>query len=167
MSRRRSRPRPAAPAPTATDPAAPCPCGLSAPYGECCARYHRGPSPAPTAEALMRSRYSAFAVRDRGYLLRTWHPDTRPTRLDLDPHVRWRRLEILSTTGGSPFHTEGTVAFRAHYTERGRPGAPEVLEEHSRFARHEGAWVYLDALGASDTGGDASDAGRRERPARR
>ncbi|MGK5501539.1 YchJ family protein, partial [Streptomyces sp. URMC 125] len=118
---------------------------LPASYAACCARYHRGPSPAPTAEALMRSRYSAFAVRDREYLLRTWHPETRPARLDLDPGTRWRRLEVLSTTGGSPFHTEGTVAFRAHCTERGRPG---VLEEHSRFVRHEGAWVYLDPLGA-------------------
>ena len=94
----------------------------------------------------MRSRYSAFAVLDRGYLLRTWHPDTRPEHLELDPAVRWQRLEILATNGGSPFHTEGTVSFRAHYTERGREG---VLEEHSRFVRHAGAWVYLDASGAA------------------
>ncbi|GAA2404534.1 YchJ family metal-binding protein [Streptomyces glaucosporus] len=142
MSRR--RPRPAAPSPSS--PAAPCPCGLPAPYADCCARFHRGPASAPTAEALMRSRYSAFAVRDREYLLRTWHPGTRPGELELDPALRWRRLEVLSTTGGSPFHTEGTVAFRAHYTERGREG---VLEEHSRFTRHGGAWVYLDASGGA------------------
>ncbi|GAA2447669.1 YchJ family protein [Streptomyces macrosporus] len=141
MSRRRPRPRPASSAASA-----PCPCGLPAPYADCCARFHRGLSAAPTAEALMRSRYSAFAVRDRGYLLRTWHPDTRPDELELDPATRWRRLEVVACTGGSPFHTEGTVAFRAHYTERGREG---VLEEHSRFVRHAGAWVYLDASGGA------------------
>jgi SEC-C motif domain protein len=91
----------------------------------------------------MRSRYSAFAVRDQAYLLRTWHPDSRPHDLDLGPRIRWRRLEVLTTTGGSPFHAEGTVRFRAHYTEGGHDG---VMEEHSRFVRHEGAWVYLEPL---------------------
>ncbi|URN11260.1 YchJ family protein [Streptomyces radiopugnans] len=152
MSRRRSRPRQkapsASPAPSSLplSPGAPCPCGLPAPYADCCGRFHRGPAAAPTAEALMRSRYSAFAVRDRAYLLRTWHPDTAPERLEPDPETRWRWLEVLGATGGSPFHNEGTVSFRAHFTERGREG---VLEEHSRFVRHAGAWVYLDASGAS------------------
>lgn len=91
----------------------------------------------------MRSRYSAFAVGDRGHLLRTWHPDTRPRRLEPDPGTEWVRLEILSTTGGTPFHNEGTVAFRAVHREGGHEG---VLDEHSRFVRYEGAWVYLDAL---------------------
>ncbi|NYI04524.1 YchJ family protein [Allostreptomyces psammosilenae] len=137
MSRRRARPQPA-PTTTPTD----CPCGLPARYADCCGRLHRGQA-APTAELLMRSRYSAFAVRDRAYLLCTWHPDTRPPRLELEPGLRWRRLEVLAATDGGPFHTEGTVAFRAHYTDRGGDG---VLEEHSRFLRHDGAWVYLDAL---------------------
>ncbi|MGY1455118.1 YchJ family protein [Streptomyces sp. SS8] len=147
MSRRRSRPRQKAPsASPALSPDAPCPCGLPARYADCCGRFHRGQAAAPTAEALMRSRYSAFAVRDRAYLLRTWHPDTAPERLETDPDTRWRRLEILGATGGSPFHAEGTVSFRAHYSERGREG---VMEEHSRFVRHAGAWVYLDASGSS------------------
>jgi SEC-C motif-containing protein len=97
----------------------------------------------PTAERLMRSRYTAFAVGDAGYLLRSWHSRTRPPRLDLDPGQRWVRLEILGSTEGGPFHTEGTVAFRAHFVDRGREG---VLEEHSRFTREGGSWVYLDAL---------------------
>jgi SEC-C motif-containing protein len=88
----------------------------------------------------MRSRFSAFAVRDEAYLLRTWDAATRPTRIPFDPEQRWSRLEILATTGGGPFHTEGTVEFRAHYTRRGRPG---VLEEHSRFTRDGGRWIYL------------------------
>lgn len=92
----------------------------------------------------MRSRYSAFAVGDPAHLLRTWHPRTRPRRLEPDPDTEWVRLEVVSTTGGTPFHKEGTVAFRAVHREGAREA---VMEEHSRFVRHEGAWVYLDALG--------------------
>lgn len=91
----------------------------------------------------MRSRYSAFAVGDEDYLIRSWHPDTRPASVDLDPRTEWVRLEILSTGAGTPFHNEGTVEFRAHFREGGRGSE---LHEHSRFLRHEGAWVYLDAL---------------------
>ena len=90
----------------------------------------------------MRSRYAAFVTRDTAYLLRTWHPDTRPTGLDLSGGARWTGLDILATTGGSAFHTEGTVTFRAHRTEP--DGTPATQREHSRFVRHEGAWVYLD-----------------------
>ncbi|GAB2585459.1 hypothetical protein GCM10027168_17850 [Streptomyces capparidis] len=89
----------------------------------------------------MRSRFSAFAVRDEAYLLRSWHPSTRPPRVEFDPAVRWTGLEVLGTTAGSPSHTEGTVEFRARYTARGRAGE---LRENSSFVRHEGAWVYLD-----------------------
>ncbi|MER5349195.1 YchJ family metal-binding protein [Kitasatospora sp. NPDC002551] len=142
MSRRRSATRAAAPAPRLL-PSSPCPCGLPASYAECCGRLHRGQAAATTAEALMRSRYSAFAARDEAYLLRTWHPDTRPDSVDFDPALRWLRLEVLSGTEGGPFHAEGTVAFRAHYADGREEGA---LTEDSRFVRHEGAWVYLDAL---------------------
>ncbi|PWU52178.1 hypothetical protein DLE60_31685, partial [Micromonospora globispora] len=68
---------------------------------------------------------------------------TRPARLRLDPGQRWTRLEILDTDRGGLFDTAGTVAFRAHYRESGRPGA---LEEQSRFVREDGRWVYLDAV---------------------
>ncbi|WP_069169772.1 YchJ family protein [Streptomyces griseus] len=146
MSRRTSRPR--RPATTAAaspriTPASPCPCGLPAPYAECCGRLHALAAAAPTCEALMRSRYSAFVVRDAAYLLRTWHPETRPPSVDFDPAMRWERLEILETTEGSAFHTAGTVTFRAHYTDDGRP---DSLHEKSRFVRHEGAWVYAAAV---------------------
>ncbi|MBE1584803.1 YchJ family protein [Nonomuraea angiospora] len=120
-----------------------CPCGLPAPYQDCCGRLHRDEAVAATAEQLMRSRYSAFSVGDAAYLLRSWHPSARPARLDLDRKTRWVRLEVLETTGGSVVHTEGTVRFRAHYVERGTPGE---LEENSSFVRFEGRWVYAGAL---------------------
>jgi len=86
----------------------------------------------------------AFAVQDEDYLLRTWHPTTRPPRVEFDPAQRWTGLRILRTTGGSLLHTEGTVEFRAHYrTADGRPGS---MHETSRFVRENGHWVYLDGV---------------------
>ncbi|MEV0392250.1 YchJ family protein [Polymorphospora rubra] len=123
------------------EPTLTCPCGSGQAYGDCCGRLHRGDTAAATAEQLMRSRFSAFAVGDTAYLLRTWHPTTRPARLTLDPGQRWTRLEILATDRGGLFDTTGGVEFRAHYRESGRPGA---LHEHSRFVREDGQWVYLD-----------------------
>ncbi|WP_381792185.1 YchJ family protein [Streptomyces niveus] len=121
--------------------ASPCLCGLPASYGECCGRFHAATAAAPTAERLMRARYSAFAVGNEPYLLTSWHPATRPSRVDLDPAMRWAGLEILDTTEGSAFHTTGTVTFRARYTRRGEEAA---LHERSRFERHDGAWVYVE-----------------------
>lgn len=128
----------ATPAPAAADP---CPCGLPSAYGECCGRFHQGEENAPTAERLMRSRYSAFAVRDAPYLLRTWHSSTRPRHLELDPGMQWTGLEIVGTTDGSAFHTTGTVTFRARYRHHGKRGE---LHEHSNFVRENGVWVYVD-----------------------
>lgn len=126
----------------ATRPAAtPCPCGHPSSYEKCCGRLHRGEAAAATPEELMRSRYSAFAVRDEGYLLRTWHPRTRPPRVEFDPAMRWTGLEIRATSEGTAFHTTGTVTFRARYTDGGRPDA---LHEKSRFERLDGVWVYVD-----------------------
>ena len=85
----------------------------------------------------MRSRYSAFVRRDEPYLLRTWHPRTRPAQVGSDAGTRWTGLEILETTDGTAFHTAGTVTFRASF----KGGA---LHERSRFERSEGAWVYVD-----------------------
>lgn len=112
-----------------------CPCGTGLPYAGCCRRLHTGEAPAATAEQLMRSRYSAFAVGDAAYLLRTWHASTRPRRLRLDPAERWLRLEVVSRTGGGLFDTEGTVAFRAH-------AVSGVVQETSRFVRDDG-WQYV------------------------
>ncbi|WP_190109514.1 YchJ family protein [Streptomyces cinnamoneus] len=139
MSRRTSPRR--QPAITATSP---CPCGLGAPYGECCGSFHQGRAAAPTAERLMRSRYSAFVVRDAAYLLRTWHSTTRPPGLDFDPGITWTGLDVLGATDGSAFHQEGTVEFRAHYRVGGEADSQHEL---SRFAREDGQWVYLDAVG--------------------
>lgn len=116
-----------------------CPCGSGDSYGTCCGRFHRGAA-APTAEALMRSRYSAFVVGDAPYLLATWDPAHRPAELHLDPDTEWRRLVVLRTEGG-PFDTRATVEFEAHHRTAGRRG---VQHEVSAFVRRDGAWSYVD-----------------------
>ncbi|WP_229924481.1 YchJ family protein [Streptomyces sulfonofaciens] len=135
--RRRKQPRSASGTPAPST----CPCGSGQPYAACCGRFHSGVALAPTAEALMRSRYSAFAVRDEGYLLRTWHPRTRPAGVAFAAGLGWTGLEIEATEAGSAFHARGVVRFRAHFTDGGRAG---VLRERSRFEREAGAWVYVD-----------------------
>jgi SEC-C motif-containing protein len=118
-----------------------CPCLSGLPYAECCGPLHRGERTAPTAETLMRSRYSAFAVGDAAYLLATWHPSTRPEALELDDATRWRRLDVLAASAGGPFDRTGTVEFRAHYRDADGAGS---LHEVSRFVREDGAWSYVD-----------------------
>ena len=116
-----------------------CPCGLGDDYESCCGRLHGG-ALAATAEQLMRSRYSAFAVGDTAYLLRTWHSSKRPRVLRLDPELRWTRLAVLEAHDGGLFDTAGTVRFRAVYVQDERRG---VLAETSRFVREDGHWAYL------------------------
>jgi SEC-C motif domain protein len=100
---------------------------------------------APTAVALMRSRYSAFAVRDADYLLETWHPSTRPASLDLDPAIEWRRLQISGLTGGTEDDDVGTVEFVAHYWDSTRREYGRQ-DENSRFARHARRWFYVEPV---------------------
>lgn len=91
----------------------------------------------------MRSRYSAFVVEDAAYLLKSHHSSTRPAFIYFEPKLRWTSLEIVGTTGGTTFHTDGSVEFIAHYTDAGRPGS---MRENSSFVREDGNWVYLNAL---------------------
>lgn len=98
-----------------------------------------------TAEELMRSRYSAFALGDETYLLHSWHPTTRPDHVRFVPGQRWTGLEVIAAKGG-PFDQEGVVEFVASYE---RDGEVRELHEVSRFVRHDSRWVYLDAIAAS------------------
>jgi SEC-C motif domain protein len=112
-----------------------CPCSSGLPYSECCGPLHAGAA-APTAETLMRSRYSAFALLDTEYLLQTWHASTRPRSLELDASIRWIGLRILGRTRGGPLDHEGTVEFDAAY----RGGSQH---DNSAFIREGGRWFYL------------------------
>lgn len=117
-----------------------CPCLSGLPYAECCEPLHRGESIAPTAEQLMRSRFSAFAVGDVDYLLSSWHSSTRPPRLELDPELRWYRLDILDRAAGGPLDARGEVEFEAHWRS---PEGSGSQRERSAFVRENGRWFYV------------------------
>ncbi|WP_165242333.1 YchJ family protein [Corynebacterium lizhenjunii] len=115
-----------------------CPCGTGLSFDQCCGKYHAG-QPAPTAEALMRSRFSAFVTGDSRYLLDTWDPQTRPSELNLeDMPVRFYRLEIVHAEGGGLFDSTGVVEFEAFY----KGAASGSQRERSTFHRHNGRWYY-------------------------
>ena len=122
-----------------------CPCGGGRDYGDCCGPLH-GSEPARDAEALMRSRYSAYVREDAAYLLRSWHPSTRPAELSFDaPRVQrptWLKLDVLrhAATGDDT----ADVEFVARYRIGG--GRVVRMREHSRFVREGGHWFYLDAV---------------------
>ncbi|CAN7289605.1 YchJ family protein [Mycolicibacterium frederiksbergense] len=119
-----------------------CPCGSGRVYLHCCRPLHDGTAAAATAEALMRSRFSAFARGRADYLLSSWHPGTRPERLDLDEQITWRRLQIVDTESGGADDDTGIVEFRAQYLHHGKR---HILHERSRFSRaRDGTWRYVD-----------------------
>lgn len=121
----------------------PCPCGTSRDYAACCGRYHAGEA-APDAEALMRSRYSAYVLGDAGYLRASWHPDTRPDALGLDApgaaRTAWLGLSVKEHKVTGPNTAE--VGFVARYRVGG--GSAMRMQERSRFVRIEGRWYYVD-----------------------
>jgi SEC-C motif domain protein len=121
----------------------PCRCDRDAlPYAACCGRYHAGVShlAAPDAEALMRSRYSAFVLGLTGYLRDTWHASTRPAFVEPDPPgLKWLGLEVRGHAVQDEDHA--TVEFTARSKLGGRA---HRLVETSRFVRENGRWFYLD-----------------------
>lgn len=133
------------PLPSLTSTSDRCPCGTGDVIGDCCGPLLAGDRRAATAEQLMRSRFTAFARSDVDHGLRSWHSSTCPSWKELSRSLgdgtRWLRLEIVETSAGGPFDSEGVVEFRAHArTPKGR----RVLHERSRFVREDGAWFYLD-----------------------
>lgn len=117
-----------------------CPCGTGRPFDDCCGPVLAG-TPAATAEALMRSRFSAFSLGDVAHLERSWAPETRPANVTVDPDQRWVRLEVIDTVQGRQLDAEGVVEFRAHFERNGKAG---IRAERSRFRREAGRWVYVD-----------------------
>ena len=134
-----------------------CPCGRLSPRGQvlayeaCCGRYieHLDSQPAPDAEALMRSRYSAFVRAQAAYLLATWHSSQRPTTLELEPNARWLGLQVRQHHTTDAEHAE--VEFVARYRVAGRAVRQH---ERSRFVREEGRWYYVDGDVMDKTEGD-------------
>jgi SEC-C motif domain protein len=119
-----------------------CPCDTGLAYALCCGRWHAGPAhlQAPDAQALMRSRYSAYVLGLSDYLLHTWHASTRPTD-GVAPRqaLRWLGLQIKRFERIDP--TQAIVEFVARSKEAGRATR---LHEISRFVFEDGRWFYVD-----------------------
>lgn len=124
----------------------PCPCGRlntakqPLAYGQCCGRWLETDDPAPDAETLMRSRYSAFVLARAPYLLQTWHASKRPSKVSFDPGVKWLGLEVRQHQVLDADHAE--VEFVARQREPG--GRAVRLHERSRFVREDGRWYYVN-----------------------
>lgn len=122
-----------------------CPCGQTDPrgralaFGACCGRYLDHDTPAPDAQSLMRSRYSAFVLGRVDYLNRSWHASTRPADLSLESGVKWLGLEVRSHRLIDADHAEVEFVARSRVAGRG-----QRLHETSRFVREVGRWFYVD-----------------------
>ncbi|MDO9043320.1 MAG: YchJ family metal-binding protein [Desulfocapsaceae bacterium] len=118
-----------------------CPCNSGRPYAECCEPFFSGDRLACTAEALMRSRYTAYVVRDIAYLLKSWHPSTRPDTIDPASIPEWHDLNIIRTEKGLETDSEGVVEFQAAAFFRKKVCQ---LHEVSRFVKENDQWLYVD-----------------------
>lgn len=118
-----------------------CPCASGQPYAACCARRHTGAEPAATAEALMRSRYSAYVLGLEPYLLATWHRSTRPAALNLADEAGTKWLGLAVKRHQALDQTHAIVEFVARYRIAGRG---HRLHEISNFIREDGCWFYVD-----------------------
>lgn len=118
-----------------------CHCESGRLFDDCCGPLLAGSYPAPTAEALMRSRYTANVEKNTTYLLNTWHSSTRPPSIDADTIPTWCGLSILAVNQGQQGDDRGMVEFRALYRSDSGLG---VLHERSRFVFENGCWSYVD-----------------------
>lgn len=119
-----------------------CPCGSENLYSECCGRFLSGAQKATTAELLMRSRFTAFALQNETYLLQSWDKNTRPEHIDFSQEqCEWQKLEIVMTKKGQANDAKGVVEFKAYYRSNDED---YVMNEISRFTKTAGAWHYLD-----------------------
>lgn len=121
-----------------------CVCGANLTYENCCEPFHKAKQFAPTAETLMRSRYSAYVLQNSTYLLSTWYKNTRPKQLDFSQEkLNWQKLEILHTKKGGIKDDKGKVEFNAFYIQDGQT---QVMHEISRFRKIGGRWFYVDGI---------------------
>jgi len=120
----------------------PCLCGSDLHYEHCCGLLHTSEKLPLSAEALMRARFTAYAMRNADYLLKTWEASTRPAAIDFSKETgEWQRLDIVMTKKGLAKDTKGTVEFKAYFSQDGQD---QVMNEISRFVKVQNRWFYLD-----------------------
>lgn len=124
-----------------------CLCGGEAPYSLCCQPFHEYNKKPDTAECLMRSRFTAYAMKNSSYLLDTWVETKRPKDVDFSKEeAKWTKLDIIKTKKGGKKDSKGLVEFKAYYLLEGEE---HVMKETSRFQKLSGQWLYLDGLVSS------------------
>lgn len=116
-----------------------CPCCSGKPFSSCCKPLLSGEKKAQQPEELMRSRYTAYVLKDMPYILKTWHPDTRPSEINPDTVPNWQGLRVLYTD--TVKNNYGIVEFEAKAFYRGKT---HLLHEKSRFKRENTMWMYVD-----------------------
>lgn len=124
-----------------------CPCCSHLAFSECCGPILSGTVPAKTAEALMRSRYTAYTKAEVAYLLQSTHISQRKyysakDLLQWATGSQWLRLEVLSTQKGKTDDLEGKVEFKAFYTDN--KGWPRTHHELSTFKKEAGKWYFVE-----------------------
>ena len=118
-----------------------CPCGSGMNFNDCCELYLSGRMKPDSAEKLMRSRYTGYVLKDSEYILKTWHPSSRPNFFDLSrENIKWEKLEILNSEKGKSADAVGEVFFRASYEHN---GVKYCIQELSRFVKEKNLWLYL------------------------
>ncbi len=124
-----------------------CFCGSQVNYSSCCQPFHEYKKSPDSAECLMRSRFTAYAMRNVDYLLKTWDASKRPEEIDFSKEdAVWTKLEIVSTKKGGANDSKGLVEFKAFYM---LDNDEYVMKEMSRFQKKAGQWMYLDGLVSS------------------
>lgn len=123
-----------------------CPCGSGQEFSKCCEPFLKGEANPPTAEKLMRSRYSAFTVADVDYVEKTTDPSARGSfdragTTEWAKRSKWQNLEIVSTSEGGEKDTKGVVEFIARYSFEDQD---QVHHERSEFKKRDGKWYFLD-----------------------
>lgn len=133
-----------------------CPCGKDTSIEMCCAQIIENQGKAKTAEQLMRSRYTAFTLANKAYLMESWAPETRPEEIDVDDEaIQWIGLKIEECQKGGENDKEGSVTFTASFMSSGKLCH---LHEKSRFVKHDGLWYYLEG----ETGSETKKVGRND-----
>jgi len=121
-----------------------CLCGSDEHYASCCQPFHQNTKNPLTAALLMRSRFTAYAMKNEEYLLQTWDISKRPKEINFAKETaEWTKLEILKTKKGEEKDSKGIVEFKAYYTQDNQD---YVMSEISRFKKTAGRWVYLDGI---------------------
>lgn len=141
-----------------------CPCGSGKSYAECCEPIITGREKALTAEALMRSRYSAYVQKAFEHVYNSYHPDTKK-HFSLDAikeqshQIHWQGLSVTDVEKGLADDTEGYVTFSAQYQMNGQT---HYLHEKSHFVKENGQWLYVNGQTNFTSTAKSTKVGRNE-----